>query len=342
MSGWVGKLAGFAADGTPAVLVGVATAAGSTPRPAGTRMVVTCDAAHGTIGGGALEHQAIHIARQLLTAGGAAARHVPMPLGPQLGQCCGGSVSLHFEAVVDAPAWLDLLRTSLAGSQVAVLVTDLESATPRRLVVTADEAAGHADLRASPVVTQARKILLGAAPAGLRDGLLFEPEHPDALRVALFGAGHVGRALATVLATMPCRLTWIDQRSDEFPELLPGSVEQVVADDPVDVIDELPSGTHILIMTHSHQLDLELVDGALRRGDFASLGLIGSATKRARFERRLRSRGFTDGQLSRLTCPIGVGGIADKAPGSIAVAVAAQILQRHEAAAATPAEEATA
>ena len=138
--------------------------------------------------------------------------------------------------------------------------------------------------------------------------------------------------MAAILATLPARFIWVDGRRGEFPDPLPPGVERIVPEEPADVIDDLPGGAHILVMTHSHAIDLALVEAALRRGDFATLGLIGSATKRERFERRLRALGFTDAQLARLTCPIGVAGIADKAPGAIAIAAAAQILQRHEAA----------
>ena len=341
MSGWVERLAALIVDGTPAVLVSLAEAAGSTPRTAGTRMVVTADAIHGTIGGGKLEHRAIKDARELL-CGPSAIKLDPVALGPQLGQCCGGSVALHFETI-DAPRdGLDVLQASLAADAPAVLVTDIQSETSRRLAVASDAAAGEPALGSSETISHARKVLLGAATAGEHNALRFEIEEPPALQIALFGAGHVGRALAAVLATMPCRLRWIDERAGEFPDVLPAGVVQIVPEEPADIIDDLPSGAHILIMTHSHKIDLDLVEGALRRGDFASLGLIGSATKRAQFEKRLRALGFTDAQLARLTCPIGIDGITGKEPGAIAVAAAAQILQRHEAAQIQPAEEASA
>jgi xanthine dehydrogenase accessory factor len=327
MSGWVTQLSKLAGDGTPTVLVSVAEAAGSTPRTAGTRMVVTADDAQGTIGGGTLEHRAIQAARAMLESGALVQRE-PVALGPQLGQCCGGRVALHYEVITEIPSWLGLLHDSLAVDEPVVLVTD--TAAPRRLAVTAASAAGDPALETSAVVTQARRLLLGGVPES-EDGLVYEMERAPALRIALFGAGHVGRALAAVLSTLPGQLTWIDSRPDQFPDPLPGGVNQIVPDEPADVIDDLLSGTHILIMTHSHGLDLELVEGALRKGDFASLGLIGSATKRAQFEKRLRARGFTDAHLARLICPIGIDGITGKAPGEIAVAAAAQVLQCHEA-----------
>ena len=258
MTDWIDALGHLKACREPAVLVTVVAASGSTPREAGCKMVVTADRLYGTIGGGHLEFRALEIARGLLAdpaarAGGPLVRE--FPLGPALGQCCGGAASL-----------------------------------------------------------------------------LFEPVLPPGLIVALFGAGHVGRALARVLGTLPARVLWIDPRPEEFPAELPGNVEQRVSALPVHEVETLPAGCQLVIMTHSHQLDLELVDAALKRPDFASIGLIGSATKRARFAKRLALRGHRPDAIGRLVCPIGVPGAGGKHPAEIAIAVAAQILQTEAAA----------
>jgi xanthine dehydrogenase accessory factor len=218
-------------------------------------MVVTAGSAHGTIGGGHLELQAIAQAREMLAA---AERGVPAPgpvtrdvaLGPSLGQCCGGAVTL-----------------------------------------------------------------------------LLEPLLPPAWNVAVFGAGHVGRALVGLLGGLPCRVSWIDARAGEFPAEVPAGVERIVAEAPADEVADLPAGCDVVVMTHSHELDQEIVEAALRRHDLRYLGLIGSATKRARFLARLAERGFPPDQLARLTCPVGVPGAGGKLPAEIAIAVAAQLLQ---------------
>lgn len=142
----------------------------------------------------------------------------------------------------------------------------------------------------------------------------------------LFGAGHVGKALAAALAPLPLRLLWIDERAQEFPEALPPGVERVVAASPADRIAEAPAGAGCLILTHSHALDFDIAEAALRRGDFAYVGLIGSATKRARFERWFRARGRAADALPRLTCPIGAALTGDKRPEVIAAVVAAEVL----------------
>jgi xanthine dehydrogenase accessory factor len=251
MATWLQALAELERDGEPSVLVTVVTARGSTPRDAGCKMVVTADRQFDTIGGGNLEFTCAEAARTLLTgAGGPLLRD--FPLGPELGQCCGGHVSV-----------------------------------------------------------------------------LFEPLRPALSHVAIFGAGHVGRALAGLLGGLRSRVTWIDTRTDALADPPPG-VDVRHTDDPVQEAAALPSGTIVLVMTHDHQLDFEIVAAALPRADFAAVGLIGSATKRVRFIRRLARVGVPPEAIDRLICPIGVPGAGGKLPAEIAVSVAAQILQIRE------------
>ena len=166
----------------------------------------------------------------------------------------------------------------------------------------------------------------------LTDALFFEIIRPCDFQVVLFGAGHVGQALTQVLTgAVPCRILWIDSRPGQFPAAVPDNVETRAAQDPVAQVGALPPEACCLVMTHSHELDQNLCEALLRRGDFAWLGLIGSATKQRRFMQRLKQKGLTQAQLARLTCPIGIPGIQSKQPGAIAVSVAAQLLQLREA-----------
>ena len=148
--------------------------------------------------------------------------------------------------------------------------------------------------------------------------------------VALFGGGHVGQALAQVLATLPFSLTWIDSRDGVFPSVLPGVVCE--HSEPVQAaVAGLAPQSRVLIMSFSHAEDLDVVAACLTRqrvqADLPFVGLIGSQTKWATFSHRLLARGFTPEELAHITCPIGVPGIAGKEPEVIAVAVAAQLLQ---------------
>ena len=259
MTEWLSPLSELAAAGRPAVLVTVLRADGSTPREAGAKLVVSEDGLQGSVGGGHLELRAVEVARELLEAarrGGVAGPVVKeFALGPSLGQCCGGFVTLLFETIA-----------------------------------------------------------------------------PVRWHVAVFGAGHVGKALVKLLADLPCTVTWLDAREAEFPRELPPRVRRVVSDAPEDEVAALPEGTDVVVMTHSHALDLQIVEAALRRGAHRFLGLIGSLTKRARFVQRLDARGFPPDAIARLTCPIGVAGVYGKLPAEIAVAVAAQLLQARDAA----------
>ena len=154
---------------------------------------------------------------------------------------------------------------------------------------------------------------------------------PTGVPVALFGGGHVGHALVEVLARLPVQVHWVDSRDEIFPSDVPPNVQCEHSDPVQDSVADLQAGSAVLIMSFSHAEDLDVVAACLKRqrarGDLRFIGLIGSQTKWATFRHRLEDRGFTEGELAQVTCPIGVPGIAGKAPEVIAVAVAAQLLQ---------------
>jgi xanthine dehydrogenase accessory factor len=246
------------AQGRPALVVEVQAHQGSVPREAGTRMLVAADAVLGTLGGGHLELQAVQHARALLLTGRGDEQR--LPLGPALGQCCGGVVTLRY--------------------------TPLREADPAAWTLPAPR-----------------------------------------FTLELYGAGHVGRAIAQQLSQIDCRVRWLDEREAEFPaESSPAHVQRVCTDGLPHELAAAPAGAHVLILTHSHDLDLALTQAALRRDDLPWVGLIGSATKRARFVHRLEAQGFTPAQLARLCCPIGLPGLTGKEPAVIAVSVVAQLL----------------
>jgi xanthine dehydrogenase accessory factor len=257
--------------------------------------------------------------------------------------------------------WVTALAERVAAGQPAVLVTVLraEGSTPReagaKMVVTADGLDGSvgggrleqlalAEARAllsaaaaggapAPLV---REVALGPALGQCCGGattLLLEPVLPPRWQVAVFGAGHVGKALVRLLADLPCAVSWVDPRPEEFPAAPPPRVRPVVCDPPEDAVADLRAGADVVVMTHSHALDQQVVEAALRRPELGYVGLIGSLTKRARFLQRLSARGLPPEALVRLTCPIGIEGIPGKLPAEIAIAVAAQLLQRRGAAA---------
>lgn len=258
----------------------------------------------------------------------------------------------------------DLRRTALqwralGRAAVVVEVVRTHGSVPRdagtRLLVGNDAVVGtigggHLELRA---IADARALLAGTAVArhqhitlgptlgqccgGALD-LSFTPlaeadpaawPQPEALfSLQLYGAGHVGRAIVHLLAGLPCQVQWIDERESEFPpETLPPHIQKVCVEPVFAEVAVAPPGAFVLVLTHSHDLDLAITQAVLQRGDFGFFGLIGSKTKRARFESRLRERGAADALLAKMVCPIGMPGISGKAPEMIAVAVVAQLLQ---------------
>lgn len=325
MSDWLDTLRGL--GDTPAVLVTVARVRGSAPRAAGTRLIVTAERVFETIGGGNLEFRAIELARELLRDPPCAPRLEAYPLGAALGQCCGGHVTLQFEILVPARSeWLDWINDTPG-----VLVT---SADGSKLWITADTVRGDTNLPGTAAtVDSARRQLTDGETLLIEqnDGhLLLEPIRPPDFHIALFGAGHVGRALVQVLSGLPCRIHWIDGREQEFPAQLPGNVERILSDEPDLEVDDLPNDSYLLVMTHSHALDEAICERALKRGRYRYLGLIGSQSKLARFRKRWRLHGVSESAIATLTCPIGIPGISGKHPSEIAIAVAAQLLQRRE------------
>ena len=294
-----------------AAMVSIAAAKGSSPREAGARMIVNADLTFtGTIGGGALEWQAIALAQAALGRGSPKADLRRFALGPELGQCCGGQVDLLVEvfSAADRDAVASLAKRELAG----------RFATVGRIA-------------ADGVERTVTEVVVPSGTTAYADGVL-EEGFGDARRpLILFGAGHVGRALVLALAPLPFAVTWIDPRPDAFPAHVPGNVTLRRSEDPAASLPEAPAGAFVLVMTHSHPLDLALVSAALGDTRFPYVGLIGSATKRARFEKRLAGLGIPAGRVASLVCPIGIAGIDSKLPAVIAAATAAELLVRDEA-----------
>ena len=339
MSDWLDDLAQLQARGEAAVVVTVASTKGSVPREPGTKMIVTAAAVYGTIGGGHLELQAIGIARERLAA--QASRNESLrrfPLGASLGQCCGGLVNLLFEPTSGDASWLET-ALALRRDRVhfAIVSTTQDVGKADKAVVTADRVLGATTLLDPDALTAVRDHLARGECARLwrfderADAPLFfvEPIAPCDFEIVLFGAGHVGRALVRVLNDVRCRITWVDAREDEFPNEIPAYVNVVCTDAPEAEVDAAPPGSYFLVMTHSHPLDEAICERILRRNDFAYFGLIGSLAKRRQFEKRLEQRGTPRARFAAMSCPIGVAGIPGKEPATIAISVAAELLQAH-------------
>lgn len=293
--------AAVAAHGAVARVV-IAAHDGSSPREVGAAMLVWADGQSGTIGGGALEWEALGLARAMLTGGGQHLRRVP--LGPALGQCCGGAVTVLTE-VFDPH--------HLPRPEAGVFARAVE--------------AGEKPLAVARIVDRARGQGILPAPQ-LVQGWFLEPVAHPQRHLWVWGAGHVGRALVSVLAPLPgVQITWVDVAADRFPDAVPIGVQAVPAAEAAALVAHAPKGAEHLILTYSHALDLDLCHRLLTHG-FARCGLIGSATKWARFRSRLAALGHAPGAIARIDCPIGDPSLG-KHPQAIAVGVAAAFLRSH-------------
>lgn len=276
---------------------------GSAPREAGAAMLVWATGQSGTIGGGALEWQAAAQARACLASG--PSRVDRIALGPDMGQCCGGAVTLVTE--VFTPAALPPADAPAFARPIAA------SATPDMPLALRRALARARDRGETP-------------PTLLSDGWLIEPMARAQRPVWIWGAGHVGRALIATLAPLPdLSLTWADTAPTRFPDDPPAGVATIWAEDPVQLLAGAPSQADHLILTYSHALDLALCHALLTHG-FASAGLIGSATKWARFRSRLAALGHSPAAIARIACPIGDPALG-KHPQAIAIGVAATLLR---------------
>jgi xanthine dehydrogenase accessory factor len=334
---WIDDLHVLRDSNEYAAVVTVVGVRGSAPREIGAKMIVTGRETIGTIGGGQLEYQCTRIGvKQIRRESPYRGRRLQrrFPLGTNCGQCCGGVVDVMFERVTASSSnWLDELKRFHDERRPVVVVTPLDEGTGRYLVTT--DRCMHFDTDAAcadEALAAARQMIFHRSGAAAFAGFILEPIMQSDFHVAVFGAGHVGAATVDILSKLECNIRWIDGRRNVFPAQFPDNVTPVESANPAQEVAAMPRGTSYLVMTHSHPLDFEICDQVLRRGDFAYCGLIGSLSKRRRFEREMRKQAMPDTVLERLTCPIGVAGITCKKPADIAVAVAAELLRVRDAA----------
>lgn len=302
----------FLSDQGAAVLVTLTDSQGPSPHTAGARMIVGPDGTFsGTVGGGALELLALTEARTLLGETEAPAlRRIERAPGPAADLSCGGHATLLLE------------RFSNADRPEIEVLADAERAGP--IVLRARPVGG----RLQREIISPTNLPIAPAPAFQRrdDGEIIERFGIAATPVLLFGAGHVGRALAPVLAPLPFVVTWADPRPEAFPPHLPTNIGCHGDPKPVHLIERAADGTFVAIMSHNHGLDLELATAALATDRFPYVGLIGSASKRASFATAMRKRAIPETSIDRLVCPIGLTEIRDRSPAAIAIGIAAQML----------------
>jgi xanthine dehydrogenase accessory factor len=302
---------GFELDGLRAALhahgritrVVIADVKGSSPREVGAAMLVWKGGQSGTIGGGALEYE---LARRALNV--SETRLTQHALGPELGQCCGGTVQILTEVY-------QLADLENLGADIVARAATL------------NDTSGGMPFAVKRLLNDARAT--GSIPAPqLLAGWFIEPIAKPSRPLWIWGAGHVGRAMIDVYSPLPeFALTWIDTSADRFPQNVPSNVTTLHAKDPQLLVKHAPALSEHIILTYSHALDLELCHQLLNHG-FTFAGLIGSKSKWARFQTRLRALGHIEEHIARITCPIGNPQLG-KHPHAIAIGVGAQLLASH-------------
>ena len=326
-------------DDLPVVRVVVAATDGSAPREAGAAMIIDQSTSTGTIGGGQLEFEAIARAREMLqaSAGDQAIwlRELrAYPLGPKLAQCCGGMVRVLFERFGRREVELlkqheqDVASTSVPRPQ--LLVRAIESGEAMQRCQRRQDARGFPVAVAKHVNRMlsgegvAESMLVGQPGGG--PAFFIEALVQQTVPLFIYGAGHVGRAIIRIAADLPFDIHWVDTHDDRFPPTLPDNVTRVAARDPAIIAHAAPADAFHLVLTYSHALDLAICHTLLEHNSFRFLGLIGSATKHARFVKRLSDGGIDQAAIARMTCPIGITSLNGKSPATIAVSVAAQLI----------------
>jgi len=288
---WIEAISSLNSQAQGYVLVTVLETKGSSPRDTGTKMVVSVDKCFDTIGGGALEYQAIEIARKLLA---------PSPEGEGRGEgkdvnnSSVLSLSPHYSSSHPSPLPKERgLKTQY--THTFNLGKDLKQCC-------------------GGVVT-----------------VFFEVFPASNFNIVIFGAGHIARSLVTILGDIDCRVKWFDSRPEIFPEKSTSNIEQSVMSQPEIAVDSCLKNSYFLVMTHDHALDQQLCEAILSRKDSCYCGLIGSATKGLKFRQRLLKKNFTQEELKSLTCPAGLTALKSKKPAEIAVSLVAELLQLQQA-----------
>jgi xanthine dehydrogenase accessory factor len=279
---------------------------GSAPRDEGTTMLIWDSGQFGTIGGGELEYQVTRLAKKIIIDN-KGSRIKKFSLGPDMGQCCGGAVELLIEI-------LDETKVKF------ISVDDGFFARP----VFKNEKS----LNVQALIKSYRNKSV-PIKTSFKDGWLFEPVTKEKELIWIYGAGHVGTAIANILSKLSqFSVTCIDTSQDRYPDNFPKTVEKLITKNPAQIVQYAPSETHHLILTYSHALDLEICHQLLQH-NFATAGLIGSKTKWARFKKRLNELNYTFEQINRIICPIGEPSFG-KSPYEIAIGVASMLLEKKE------------
>lgn len=337
MHNWPHQLRALLNDHNRVVMVTVAQTKGSTPREMGARFFVMPLITVDTIGGGNLEYKATQIARKVLTNTDkqkTMLKHFSLSAG--LGMCCGGVVELLFELMDqgDYP-WLEQWINCYENQSKDILITQINNKNSSKRIYGEQEFLQKTDDLPDQIINTAALLSAENNNTFIKtktDVYYLETIEKKCNYLYLFGAGHVGQAIVTLMKDLPWQIKWVDTRDDylepQFLRQLSRQVDVCITNTPEAEIVHAKSQSFFLVMTHEHSLDLVLCEQILNRDDVKFFGMIGSKTKRQRFEHRLSAIGFNPYQLNKMICPIGIEGINSKQAPIIALSVVAQLQQQ--------------
>ena len=349
MQAWLKSVTDAISSKNDFVLMTVIDTKGSTPCINGDKIVVASDQSiFGSIGGGNLEFKALAFAADLLTIDKNNVHLEKFPLGASLGQCCGGYVKVMFESFlhsnssINNNSWINVVSELFDQNEdfvVATIVNNNSEYEDNKLVYSVNNNNHLINEKGiSSVVALSAKELLTktGSPTVIQYTnnsnsvieICLEKNTPTKVQsLAVFGAGHISRALMPILTDLPVNIYWIDDRVEQFNKYQGDTSKiNIICDDFLNGLIDLPDDIYCLVITYSHQIDYEICEKIISKNKFSYLGMIGSAIKGKKFRDRFINKGYQQEVVDKFTCPIGEKQRFLKSPTSIAVTIAMDLI----------------
>ena len=348
MNSWLKPVKTASALNNGFVLLTIISTKGSTPCSNGDKIVFSgAESVFGSIGGGNLEFKALSFAEELLSLNSNGTYLKKYPLGASLGQCCGGYVNVMFESFIQSDAtnsWIETVSNLLQDNEDFIVATivdsnsEIEFSSKKFVYLDGNLSPNIDDKKISSLITKSAKdlLLLSDSPtivqfenqSGALTEVCFEKVLTSEVQpVVVFGAGHISRALMPILINLPIKIYWVDDRAEQFDKYH-GDTSQIdiICDDFVQSIPDLPDSSYCLVITYSHQIDFEICEKMIIQNNFSYLGMIGSEIKGKKFRDRFHQKNFSEEVINKFICPIGDKQKFLKSPAAIAVTIAMDLI----------------
>ncbi|WP_416653382.1 XdhC family protein [Candidatus Pseudothioglobus sp. Uisw_086] len=348
MNSWLKPVKTASALNNGFVLLTIISTKGSTPCSNGDKIVFSgSESVFGSIGGGNLEFKALSFAGELLSLNSNGTYLKKYPLGASLGQCCGGYVNVMFESFIQSDAtnsWIETVSNLLQDNEDFIVATivdsnsEIEFSCKKFVYLDGNLSPNIDDKKISSLITKSARdlLLLSDSPtivqfenqSGALTEVCFEKVLTSEVQpVVVFGAGHISRALMPILINLPIKIYWVDDRAEQFDKYQ-GDTSQIdiICDDFVQSIPDLPDSSYCLVITYSHQIDFEICEKMITQNNFSYLGMIGSEIKGKKFRDRFHQKNFSEEVINKFICPIGDKQKFLKSPAAIAVTIAMDLI----------------